>query len=882
MKCSLDLVAEFPRKSSLNGLVLREPIDENLLDKCIASDLLIERYDDDKWFKNEKTHLEKYKKTINRDLSEVQYRFTDNYNFGRVNVVGSLGLHSIRKETRHTLVKDKMVDVDIENAHLNLLLQILKHNKYDGDYKCINDYVKNRQNWFNIISDAFHLKKRDDVKKDNGVIKTIAKNLVLRITYGGSIDKWRKDWKITSELVPQKILDLQDEVKGVFKYISDANPNLHTFCKQKSIEKGKDYNHEGTTTAWFLQDKECLILEKMYEYCLDNEYIKDDICSLCNDGIMLEAEYYKPSLLDELNKFVLNKTGFDLNFVEKPLSDGYGDILDNHIIFDHWTHEISDGMYADLFKLLYHHQFICSNNCSFYYNGIYWVKDDSKKNIMINNRVDRGFKEYILKRVKAIRFNLVKDMKEYEIMVESGNPDRIKLEKKIIERFETKYYWKFPPDSGIVEHFNNLIHKIDEYHKSIERYLRNVGSRDRLVKDICRVITRDWVKFDENEYLLCFLNKVYDLKSSTFISPHYSQYISMTTGWDYINGYSSKYKEHLNSVIDKIFPNKNVKKHYLTVLATGLFGKTIQHFFIAKGKGGNGKSMLDSLMMRTIGEYGYKLPSLAVSSAIKEGANPTIANLHNKRFVLVQEPDKKHKINCSSIKELTGDKWINCRTLYSTLCVVLLALTLVMECNDLPQLDETGDAMARRIDVTPFDSRFVNQHRYDELSDEEKASGTFHIGNPYYESDNFQDQHKQALMEILFEHFKIFQANGYIMKPPKEVIECANEYLKYSDDFYGWFCDKTTKNEHSFIPFKSLWNVFSSSEFYQNMTKAQKRKFNQKHLKCTVQENMFLKNHFKVKKRLFNGIKLTSDSIVGYKLKNEYDDDDIDEECSDI
>jgi len=38
-------------------------------------------------------------------------------------------------------------------------------------------------------------------------------NLVLRITYGGSIDKWRKDWEI-SGLVPQKILDLQDEVKG--------------------------------------------------------------------------------------------------------------------------------------------------------------------------------------------------------------------------------------------------------------------------------------------------------------------------------------------------------------------------------------------------------------------------------------------------------------------------------------------------------------------------------------------------------------------------------------------------------------------------------------------------------------------------------------------
>ena len=51
---SLDLVATFPRQSPLNGITLREPIDENLLDKCIHSDLLKTSYKDNKWFKNEK------------------------------------------------------------------------------------------------------------------------------------------------------------------------------------------------------------------------------------------------------------------------------------------------------------------------------------------------------------------------------------------------------------------------------------------------------------------------------------------------------------------------------------------------------------------------------------------------------------------------------------------------------------------------------------------------------------------------------------------------------------------------------------------------------------------------------------------------------------
>ena len=48
-----------------------------------------------------------------------------------------------------------------------------------------------------------------------------------------------------------------------------------------------------------------------------------------------------------------------------------------------------------------------------------------------------------------------------------------------------------------------------------------------------------------------------------------------------------------------------------------------------------------------------------VEHLLKEGANPAVANLNNKRFVLVQEPDDKHKVNCSTIKELNGDDNIN-------------------------------------------------------------------------------------------------------------------------------------------------------------------------------------------------------------------------------
>lgn len=584
-----------------------------------------------------------------------------------------------------------------------------------------------------------------------------------------------------------------------------------------------------------------------------------------------------------MNVYVKDKTGFDMVFVEKPLCDGYKDILDDHIIFDYWSKDITDGIYADYFKMLYYKQFICSCNSSYFYNGVYWVKDESGKNIMVNNKIDTDFKEHILKKSKSVSYNLDKDWKAFKKMGQDENISSKDLKEKneaIIKSFETKYYYKKPDDRDIDTHFQTLLKEIHTYMSNIEKYMRNVGTRDRLAKDVCRVINNDWIEFDNNPFLLAFRNKVYDLEKSEFVVPVYSQYISLTTGWNWAKGYSNSHKDKLMEIIDMIFPDTDVKQHYLTMLSTGLYGEVIQHFFVAKGVGGNGKSMLNGMMMRTIGEYGYKLPSLAVSTPIKEGANPTIANMNNKRFVLVQEPDKKNKINTSTMKEITGDKSINCRTLYSKATTTLLKLTFCMECNDLPQLDTPDDAIARRIDVTPFGSKFMNSHAYDELTKEEKATGLFHLANPLYNTYDFQDNHKQALMEILMEHFKVFKSNKFVIKPPKAVIQEASEYLKYSDDFYGWFNNEFKKKEGSYISFKAIYRHYSYSDYFSNMTKADKRRHNAKFLKNTILNNMFLKKHFKKAKRVYDGVKLEADSIVGYCLMadgdgdNDSDDDD--------
>ena len=668
-------------------------------------------------------------------------------------------------------------------------------------------------------------------------------------------------------------------MKGIFKYICKANTELFDFCKKKNIENKKDYNHEGTCVSWFLQDKECLVLEYVFKYCCDNGYIENDICALCNDGIMLQKDLYNPNLLTELNSYILEQTGFNLNFIEKPLDEGYGENIDAHLVFNLWEQPITDSEYALYFKLLYHHNFIVNHQIPYYYNGVYWEKEEDRRRcVNINNKVVKEFTKYIISRTYAVRKKIVIELNDYQENVKFGNVPQDMYD------IVTKKYRACIPAKPITDtrdiityHLEEQKKAIDKYIISVERYLGNVSSRDKLVKDICRVITCDWIEFDKNAHLLAFNNGVYDLNKDAWVKSCYTQYISITTGWEWSYTYNSKYVERVNEILTQIFPNPDVRKHYLTVLSTGLYGETICKFFIAKGVGGNGKGLVTELMTTAVGGYGYKLPSAIMSREIKSGANPEIANMNNKRFVYVQEPTNS-KISTAAVKELTGGASLNCRGLYSADTETRLKLTLLMECNELPKLDESGDAMARRLDVTPFDARFMNINRYEELSEDEIATGLYHIEDTTLMDANFKNIHKQAFMVILMEHFKDFRNNSYTVIAPKIVVNEAKEYLKYSDDIYGWFMDTFKKDDSNVISFKQIYNAFCSNEYYNNLSKAEKRKYNQAYLKKAIQENMFLKNYFKGKGRMFDGKRVSADSVVGFAFIDRFGSDDDDDD----
>jgi hypothetical protein len=96
--------------------------------------------------------------------------------FGRSNVKGSLGLHSIRREIRHTL-NSVLCDIDIDNAHPCFLSQIMTANNIYC--QCLIDYIDNRDEWLHMVDDYYKVLNCDYALRDPSYVRKMCKTLFI-------------------------------------------------------------------------------------------------------------------------------------------------------------------------------------------------------------------------------------------------------------------------------------------------------------------------------------------------------------------------------------------------------------------------------------------------------------------------------------------------------------------------------------------------------------------------------------------------------------------------------------------------------------------------------------------------------------------------------
>jgi hypothetical protein len=683
---------------------------------------------------------------------------------------------------------------------------------------------------------------------------------------------------VITSFIPEDAIEIPDDP------VTDDDDNTSVESNGVETKKPKQVfekisNVDKSQTENVLKKLEFFMSKGFDKCCSDH----DDITKI---GYALATKFGKDGL-DLYLKFAQSYTSWSWDKAEKEYTDKYNKtILKNnknrcnmgtvYWIFKRYnqnlysetskewniTHYKVDMIYnieytgavADYFKNLYG-DFICAcNGIVYIYNGIRWKRCDAKNSELVRF-VDKVF---------------VKDMLEY------GN---VRHQKLMVQLKEAT-----PDEAKLID---DKIKDVNAFIRSVSVYLRNNSRRTPYISDIIAFSTNNELKFDTDKYLFAFENKIYDLENACFIDPEPSLYISKSCGYDYDDNYdTNKNTDELNKVINSIFPNKDIRDYYLTYLATGLSGIHMEEFMIATGVGGNGKSLINGLMMSTIGEYGYEIPSICLTKEIKDGANPELARLDGVRFALTSEPESKKKFACSSIKAITGNDTLPVRLLHSNDVGIALICSQVCEANDVPDFDEVNQAVNRRVKATIFETIAIDKSDYEKLSEHDKTSGIYTEKNPYYKTVEFKHLLRQALFSILCEYFGKFKNNAYVLKEmPAKCKSKVVALLAASDGLYSWFeelYEKVDLETSEAIKISDIYARFSSSTYFMRLSKNDQRKLNRKNFVEKITTNLFLQKSLRYRDTYWCDVKTkksekqNTDYLVGWKLKPlENDVDDI-------
>lgn len=349
--------------------------------------------------------------------------------------------------------------------------------------------------------------------------------------------------------------------------------------------------------------------------------------------------------------------------------------------------------------------------------------------------------------------------------------------------------------------------------------LRDISFKEKLVKECGTMFGENAKQFlesiDANPYLIGFDNGVYDLQADEFRDGRSEDFITFSTGYDYID-YGDVEGDNLEEEIkeiyeffDQVFPQKAVREYILLLLSSFLGGTTRdEKFHIWTGIGGNGKSKLLELIEFALGDYSCKMSHTVLTR--KQGnssnASPDIEQTKGKRLASIQETEQDDIINVGRMKELSGGDKIYARGLFKDPIQFKPQFKMILLCNELPKINADDNGTWRRIRVVKFISKFV---------DNPKEEHEYPI-DPLLSEKIYK--WKEGFMYILLQKYKKYKKYG--LKEPEEVLEETRGYQLESDIYSDFISSSIAEDPNGHIGLNETYRVFKEwfrSSGLQNM-----------------------------------------------------------------
>ncbi|KAK3289560.1 hypothetical protein CYMTET_2997 [Cymbomonas tetramitiformis] len=223
---------------------------------------------------------------------------------------------------------------------------------------------------------------------------------------------------------------------------------------------------------------------------------------------------------------------------------------------------------------------------------------------------------------------------------------------------------------------------------------------------------------DEQDFLIGFDNGVFNLNESRFYETHSvprSYTVSMSVGYDFtpMNDTLRDYIQEIQTVVyERIFPEECTRRQIEAVVGSLLsIGNPMKKLVLLLGDGDNGKSAFVSRLLKcTLGDYFGTVPVQVLTERKEsaDGCNPSLTANRKRRCLVLNEGDKRMRLNSGITKTLTGNDEIQFRNLYKQPISARFHATLIYLSNVAPEL-ESGQALRNRsypVDcISTFDAK---------------------------------------------------------------------------------------------------------------------------------------------------------------------------------
>lgn len=235
--------------------------------------------------------------TESNSTKKVTYKRSEN-GIGRL--IGNGSMQSFPRFVRHTICHEMYWDLDIVNCHPVLLLQLCKKQRLSTP--CLESYVRDRDT---VLKDTM---STYNVSKDQ------AKNLFIRILYGGTFKGWAHDNAVFGD-ESGYTQQFQEEMSQIQNHYWLRHPKLQKLVETKPHPKG-------SLLAIVLNIEEDKILSEIVRF--EEQHHGRVIDVLMFDGCQIRREADRiitDAELQECSDWIFHETGYRVDLMLKPMDE---------------------------------------------------------------------------------------------------------------------------------------------------------------------------------------------------------------------------------------------------------------------------------------------------------------------------------------------------------------------------------------------------------------------------------------------------------------------------------------------------------------------------------------------------------------------------------